>query len=43
VADIEISIVLFCIAAVGMGYCIYLYIKRHSSAEMIFLREARAL
>ena len=30
--------VLFCIAAVGMGYCIYVYIRRAAPISMVFLR-----
>ena len=30
--------VLFCIAAVGMGYCIYVYIRRSAPISMVFLR-----
>ena len=30
--------VLFCIAAVGMGYCIYVYIKRSAPISMVILR-----
>lgn len=36
--SIRFILVLFCIAAIGMSYCVYIYIKRGSDISMILLR-----
>ena len=36
--DFRFIVVLFCIAAIGMGYCVYVYVKRQAPWSMVVLR-----